>query len=65
MTKYRIGDLVKIVQSHYYIEDKDTERVGLIKDSDPGPDVVYTVIVAEEDGELCDYYYYEYEIECI
>ena len=67
---FKIGDLVEVVESSYYIQDRRNDgrpdnRVGLIKDRDDKDnvlDVVYTVIIVEEDGIMEEYYYYEREL---
>lgn len=65
---FKVGDLVKITYSSYYIEDRDNGdegRLGLVVDKDEGPDVVYTILIVDEDGKPNEYYYYEHELETL
>lgn len=70
---FEIGDLVKIVESPFFIDGEEIggyhnaemlDKIGFVLEKDIKPETTtYLISVTREDGVTMSYYYYEHELE--
>lgn len=71
---FKIGDLVKVTCTSYYIDGLDDKEwfgktevgnIGLVVAIDPSPEQTIYLISVVDDKSIEEYFYYEHELEKI